>query len=232
MSAQLQNQSNVDVTTNNIQAQSSVQTIKEGFKNPVYDSQSVFRKVLKSMSEPGVISIINAQLDDKPEPLFSSTYAIALTFFDHDTSIALSNSINNGAVLSTLRFHCSSPVLSDSQTVDFILCDESEIPDLGSLKLGTETYPDQSCTVIIETQNIEKREGCTSSSLDTYALTGAGIEDKHLVSCSAFTASLIKQRESLQKLFPQGVDLIFTHEDKFFCLPRTTLITKEVSSCM
>lgn len=196
--------------------------ISTGFKDVVFDSQAVFRKVLKSMSEPGVVSKVDDNLSDVPKDLNLASYALALTLFDHDTNVALAKSLNHQFVKQTLAFHCSSPLTENVSEADFIVCDESEIPALSELKLGTEDYPDQSCTLIIQvndiTENTLKVGGCL--------LTGAGIQQQREIECSALSDSFIQQREQLQKLFPLGVDVIFSCDDEFFCLPRTTLVNK------
>lgn len=190
--------------------------IKAGFNDVVFDAQSVFRKVLKSMAEPGHVSSIDCDFDDKPEVLNVASYSIALALFDHDTKISLLDSLNDESTKKSLGFHCSSPIEEKLINADFVLCDETEIPVLTDLKLGTEEYPDESCTLIIQVKNILKVGGCH--------LTGAGIQNQREIDCSALSEPLIQQREKLQKLFPLGVDLIFTTGEEFFCLPRTTKV--------
>jgi len=58
----------------------SVANIIPGFKSPVFDAQNVFRKILKSMAEPGLISRLDGH-QAHPIGLFPATYAIALTLY-------------------------------------------------------------------------------------------------------------------------------------------------------
>lgn len=189
--------------------------IKAGFDNPVLGAQAVFRHLLKSMSEPGYVSAVEA-LPDCPQTLYSASYAIALGLFDQDTRIFLSDSLKNDENVVSLRFHTSLTLVDDLSHADFVLCNESEIPELAELNAGVEAYPDQSCTLIVQCESFT--EGAV------YQATGPGIETSRSVNASGLTPSLYAQRLAMAKRFPLGIDMIFTHQEQLFCLPRTTIL--------
>ena len=53
--------------------------LETGFDDPVYESQIVFRKILKVMSEPGTIKKIKNKLS-APAQMMKATAAVCLTF--------------------------------------------------------------------------------------------------------------------------------------------------------
>jgi len=187
--------------------------IKTGFDNPVLGSQSVFRQLLKSMSEPGIQSKIEP-IKAYPNVLYPASYVIALGLFDQDTPVFLSKSLQSPENLATLRFQVSLSATDNPIDADFVVCDQDEMPSLNTLNLGNEEYPDQSCTLIIQCNSFEEGE--------PYRATGPGIESSRIIQCSGLNKTLFEQREQIFSQFPLGIDIIFTHKNKFFCLPRTT----------
>ena len=192
--------------------------IYQGLENPVADAQTVFRQLLTAMSEPGKMMTIDA-VQEHPGALHPATYAIALTLLDQSTKLQLSPNLAEQDVLNTLRFHSAVNQNCTLSDADFVICNEDERMDLGQLNQGSETYPDQSCTLIIQ---------CRSFSLGSYfELFGPGIEHKCRIRCSGIDDSLMAQREHQDSYFPMGIDVILICGRTFFCLPRTTQIIRE-----
>ena len=192
--------------------------IQTGFDNPVLGSQSVFRQLLKSMSEPGIQSKVES-IKSYPNALWQASYVIALSLFDQDTPVFLSESLQTPENLATLRFQVSLSATDNTADADFVVCNQDEIPDINTLNLGNEEYPDQSCTLIIQCNSFDEGE--------PYRATGPGIETSRIIQCSALNNILFEQREQIFSQFPLGIDIIFVHKNKFFCLPRTTRLEKE-----
>lgn len=184
-----------------------------GFSDPVFSSQEVFRQLLKAMSEPVLICTVQST-ESCPQTLHASTYAIALSLMDQDTRLKLAIGVDSSSVRESLRFHNSVAVVEGWDQADFVICNEPGIPDLGVLNPGSEAYPDQSCTLIIQ----------CDSFLESipYTATGPGIQRSREFNCSALNQQLVRQREALEQRFPLGIDLILTCGQEFFCLPRTT----------
>ena len=57
--------------------------IQPGFVDPVLDAQSVFRRVLAAMAQPGAIGEIDIDLEP-PAPLNAATTAACLSLVDFD----------------------------------------------------------------------------------------------------------------------------------------------------
>ena len=62
--------------------------LRPGFLAPVADSQQVFRRVLRAMSEPGSLQDIAVDLAP-PAPLDRATAALCLTLLDFETPVWL-----------------------------------------------------------------------------------------------------------------------------------------------
>jgi len=184
-----------------------------GFTNPVDDSQQLFRGLLTAMSEPGQIGSV-AMLDQHPGPLGIASFALALTLLDRHSSYALTSGVDRPEVRQSIAFHCNAPLARECDAPDFLFCREDEIPALERLNTGSEAYPDQSTTLVVQCQSLEKGP--------TMIATGPGIAGQRVIACSAIGEHLVAQRERLQTRFPLGIDMIFTRERAYFCLPRTT----------
>lgn len=194
--------------------------IKMGLDNPVHNSQGIFRRLLKTMSEPGTLVHLDQHIEP-PRTLNAASYAIALTLFDNDTHIALGAGIEHEETMSSLLFYCSSVFVKNYNRAEFIICDESAIPDLDSLNPGTEAYPDQSCTLIVQCQSL--RQGYP------VVATGPGIQGSRKIYSSGFNPRLLEQRRQHYQQFPLGIDIIFTCGDQFFALPRTIQLKTEIN---
>ena len=67
-------------------------TLETAFTLPVQDAQHSFRRLLKAMSEPGVIVALH-QLKHGWQPLNIATTSVLLTLADNDTPVWLSNTL-------------------------------------------------------------------------------------------------------------------------------------------
>jgi alpha-D-ribose 1-methylphosphonate 5-triphosphate synthase subunit PhnH len=192
--------------------------IYPGLENPVADAQTVFRKLLSGASEPGLIMSIDNPYEH-PEPLSLATYAIALTLFDQSTHVHLSPSLVVKDVTNSLRFHAGVKLSHSIPQAHFVICNEDDRPDMRQLNQGSETYPDQSCTLIIQCKSF--------STGDCYQASGPGIENNRRIRCSGIDSALMQQRKHMQAQFPRGIDIIMVCEQTFLYLPRTTQLIRE-----
>src|SRR4029450_5745855 len=116
-----------------------------------FAAQSTFRKVMDAMARPGTIQTIE-QPAAAPAPLSPAAASIALTLFDHDTSIWLGAPFpSSEAVAAWLRFSTGCPIVGDQGQSAFALVrDLTGLPLLESFALGTPDYPERSTTVILQ----------------------------------------------------------------------------------
>lgn len=99
-------------------------TLETAFMLPVQDAQHSFRRLLKAMSEPGVIVALH-QLKRGWQPLNIATTSVLLTLADNDTPVWLSAPLSNDIVNQSLRFHTNAPLVSQPEQATFAVTDEA-----------------------------------------------------------------------------------------------------------
>ena len=187
--------------------------LETGFDDPVYESQIVFRKILKVMSEPGTIRKIKNKLS-APAPMMKATAAICLTLMDFQSKVWL-DLPQDSEVAKYLKFHTGSKLVEHSRGADFVVF-FSAPDEFPPLNLGTDGNPETAATVIIQTKTLD----------DTgkLKLTGPGIKKSHFLNAENIPTSVWDHRSKVNSLFPRGIDIILTSNKKLTALPRTTKI--------
>ncbi|MEL7132562.1 MAG: phosphonate C-P lyase system protein PhnH [Pseudomonadota bacterium] len=182
-------------------------TLSGGFANPAIDAAHAFRRVMEAMARPGTIQTVSGAAP--PEPLSPAAAAVLLTLCDTDTPAHLASAANCAPVRQWLAFHTGAP-LTDPAHCMFAVGTWDALQPLPSFPVGTSQYPDRSATLIVEVEELENA-GST--------LAGPGIKGEArlaLPETEAFQAN--------RKLFPRGLDFIFTCGHQLVALPRTTQV--------
>ncbi len=186
-----------------------------GFSDPVQGSQQTFRAILDAMAHPGRI-ITTDNVLTPPRPLNPASAAVCLTLLDFETTLWIdlkSNAKGNG----WLRFHCGcSTVQNTSEAVFALITSSDTMPALNKFKTGDDESPEFSTTIIIQTDGL--------SSTDGKRLTGPGIETFSTLKVEGLTKRFWQDRQSQSAMFPLGVDIIFTCENRLAALPRTSRV--------
>ncbi len=98
-------------------------TLQTAFTLPVQDAQHSFRRLLKAMSEPGVIVSLQ-QLQHGWQPLNIASTSLLLTTADHDTPVWMAAALHNDLVSQNLRFHTGATLVEQPQQAVFaVACD-------------------------------------------------------------------------------------------------------------
>jgi alpha-D-ribose 1-methylphosphonate 5-triphosphate synthase subunit PhnH len=188
----------------------SSQWLQLAFNDPVLDAQTSFRGALKALAEPGLVQPMDrAQALDKLHP---ATYALCLAFLDADTPLWLAPYFDSPAVRANLSFHCGCPIVAERELALFALLDESELGDLSDFDNGSERYPDQSCTLLVQLDAL-----CGGPDL---GWRGPGIKDVRHVPVPV-SGSFWQQRQA-RNAFPRGLDVFFAADQQVIGLPRST----------
>jgi alpha-D-ribose 1-methylphosphonate 5-triphosphate synthase subunit PhnH len=187
--------------------------MQAGFADPVSDAQAAFRAVLDAMARPGRLAQF-ATPRELPPGLGRAAAALALTLVDMDTPAWLSPACAPAA--DWLRFHCGARVAASPSAARFAFATATECPPLANFDLGTNEYPDQSTTLVLEVPSLALG--------GALALRGPGIETVAQVAIAGLPSGFWGQREMLHELFPRGLDIVFVAGDAALALPRTTRV--------
>lgn len=132
-------------------------TLETAFMLPVQDAQHSFRRLLKAMSEPGVIVALH-QLKRGWQPLNIATTSVLLTLADNDTPVWLSAPLSNDIVSQSLRFHTNAPLVNQPEQATFAVTDEAiSSEQLNALSTGTAVAPEAGATLILQRRQPERR---------------------------------------------------------------------------
>lgn len=188
-------------------------TLETAFTLPVQDAQHSFRRLLKAMSEPGVIVALH-QLKHGWQPLNIATTSVLLTLADNDTPVWLSNTLHNDIVSQSLRFHTNAPLVDQPQQATFaVSSDTISSEQLNALCEGSAVAPETSATLIVQVPSL--------SGGRMLRLTGAGIAEERMIAPQLPNCILHELTERPHP-FPLGVDLILTCGERLLAIPRTT----------
>ena len=126
--------------------------LQPAFDDPVLDAQVSFRAALGALAEPGLPRAMDRAhaLGD----LAPATYGLCLAFLDSDTPLWLAPRFDTPLIRANLAFHCGCPIVAEREIALFALLDESELSDLSDFDNGSERYPDQSCTLLIQLDDL------------------------------------------------------------------------------
>jgi len=193
------------------------QAIEAGFIDPVDDANAVFRQVLDALAHPGRIARIAQPTRVPRGSLGRAAIGVALALADFETPVWLDDAAAPAA--SHLRFHCNCPIVSQTDRATFLFAaDATQIPALETLPLGSDSYPDQGATLVIEVAGLAPDGGLT--------LQGPGIDGRSQLGVGGLPDDFWEARAALAPLFPRGIDLLLTKGDLLVAVPRTTLVRR------
>jgi alpha-D-ribose 1-methylphosphonate 5-triphosphate synthase subunit PhnH len=193
----------------------ALQDLAPGFQDPALDSQRVFRAVLQAMARPGQIQALD-RLPEAPVPLGPATAALALTLFDLDTPIWLSDDLR-GAAARYLAFHTGAPQVGAIGDARFIVIGRgAALPDLAAIDLGDAEYPERAATLLIQVERLAAASG--------RRLRGPGIAGHIDIAVEGLAADFWDAFALNRKRFPLGFDTLLVAGDALLGLPRSTIL--------
>ncbi len=197
----------------------SMQSMVAGFDSEAFGSQAVFRVALQALSHPGQILTMptDAQL---PQSGHGAAALLLLGLLDADTTVWMSESLAQSDAAAWLRFHTGCLCVSDPHEAQFLWLAQGQDPiwpSLAQLRQGSDAYPDQSATCVIEVQSLQ-------ASACGWVLQGPGIATQQALQVQGLAADFQAQWAENHGRFPQGVDVFLTTPTQVVGLPRTTRI--------
>ncbi|MCI4214768.1 phosphonate C-P lyase system protein PhnH [Dickeya dianthicola] len=185
-------------------------TLLAGFSYPWRDAQYTFRRILKAMSEPGVV--VSLDHDNGWDGLSSSATAVVLTLMDRETPLWLDPVLSQEVLLSNLRFH-TGVKLVEREAAAFALLPVSRELSLAGFAAGDEMAPENSATLVLEVPALGGGRALR--------LIGPGIAEARMIA-PQLPASVLDYLEHRPHAFPAGLDFLFTCGSTLMALPRTT----------
>jgi alpha-D-ribose 1-methylphosphonate 5-triphosphate synthase subunit PhnH len=196
-----------------------LQRMQPGFDDPVLNSQLVFRSALQAMSLPGrLVELPN--LAGVPRQGHSASALLLLALVDSDCTLWLSPSLAGTDAQTWLRFHTGCRFVPEPGQASFLwLCVQDRWPHMSDMQAGTDEYPDQSATCIMETSSIQTGTGSRA-----WSLSGPGIASPLSLTAEGLPADFAAQWAGNHVAFPRGVDVLLTTATHVLGLPRSTLL--------
>lgn len=189
-----------------------------GFSDEALGSQRVFRAALRALARPGqpVEVFQGAEL---PRLGYGAAAILLLALLDADCRLWLSPALAAGDAAAWLRFHTGCTLVPEARQAHFLWIGQNEsLPPLVSLNLGSDTYPDQSATCVVEIASYR-------TAPPGWTLRGPGINGTATLSVEGLSDDFTAQWMENHALFPRGVDLFLVTPTEMIGLPRTIRIS-------
>ncbi len=197
------------------------------FSNEAFGSQAVFRAVLQALSHPGRTVAVEHDAQT-PAVGHAASAAVLLALLDSDCTLWLSPRLAASDAGAWLRFHTGCTLVSDPTQARFVwLAQGDEWPTLGSLALGTDVYPDQSATCVVD---IPRATVTAADAIDAWQLRGPGIQEMAALQVDGLPDDFETQWSANHAAFPRGVDLLLGTPGHIVGLPRTTRATRSAAA--
>lgn len=202
-------------------------TLGAGFSDLARGSQAVFRTALQAMSHPGRPQLMQAEVQ-APARGNTAAAVLLLALLDAESQLWMSPSLAAGDAGAWLRFHTGCVLVADPALAHFVWATHEELPALERLAAGTDAYPDQSATCVIDVPDF--MTVADGIDIGAWTLRGPGIDGQahlHVAGLSPATAAaFLAQRVRNHASFPRGVDTFLASQDRIVGLPRSTHVSE------
>lgn len=190
-----------------------MKTLASGFRNPVFDAQETFRKVMHAMAHPATVATFDVDVE-APDGLGSGLAALLLTLADSDTPVWLDAALaGDPAVLAFLKFHTGAPVTADPGGASLAFARRpADLPPLSAFAQGSAEYPDRSATIVTTVDSMRAAG---------WRFHGPGLARPVYWSASGLDDDFRAQWTANTGRFPRGVDLVFVSGREIAALPRS-----------
>ncbi|MEA4924090.1 MAG: phosphonate C-P lyase system protein PhnH [Syntrophomonadaceae bacterium] len=192
----------------------------------VHDIQAVYRKVIDSMSKPGLISNVRSQAEKVTLTIgcFNTTLLLILMLLDTEIKFKVCSEHEEEVTQAINRLTYARA--TELENADFIIVLHDAPPRelvraLRRAYAGDLLNPHKSATIIFEADAV--------TNAPDLILTGPGIEKENRIRVNAGSDEWVDLRAEKNSEYPLGIEIIITDpDDNILCLPRTTQITRQV----
>jgi alpha-D-ribose 1-methylphosphonate 5-triphosphate synthase subunit PhnH len=198
-------------------------TLGAGFSHEAHGSQRVFRAALQALSHPGRPVTVEHDAE-VPSVGHAASAAVLLALLDADCKLWLSPTLRDSDAAAWLRFHTGCRLVDRPAQAHFAwLAASDALQPLDSFSLGSDSYPDQSTTCVIDVAALHAVPAATAP----WRLSGPGIQDAAGLQVQGLDRSFVAQWQANHGLFPRGVDVLLATGPQIVGLPRTTRIEQQ-----
>ena len=197
-----------------------------GFTQEAYGSQQVFRAALQALSHPGRLVDVthDAQV---PQVGHAASAALLLALLDADCCLWLSPLLRDSDAAAWLRFHTGCQLAATPDQAQFAwVAAGDDLPALEAFAGGSENYPDQSTTCVIDVAGL----GHAADEGQDWRLSGPGIQGGACLRVTGLPPDFVAQWAANHAAFPRGVDLFLATPQQIVGLPRSTRIEHTVEA--
>lgn len=191
-----------------------------GFSNEALGSQAVFRTALQSMSHPGRCIDVNHDAQ-APRSGHPASAALLLALLDSDCTLWLSPQLAYSDAAVWLKFHTGCRLVNDLTQAQFAWVAAGDaMPALDTFAQGTDAFPDQSATCVLDVLALESG----GQDATGWMLTGPGINGSIALKTEGLAPDFVTQWAANHARFPRGIDVFLATPQQLTSLPRTTNI--------
>lgn len=200
--------------------------LSAGFSHEAYGSQQVFRAALQALSHPGrLVDVVHDA--EVPRAGHAASAALLLALLDADCSLWLSPSLRDSDAAAWLRFHTGCRLVASPGQAQFAWVAAGDaLPPLAHFSSGSENYPDQSTTCVIDVAGL----GHAADEGQDWRLHGPGIQGGACLRVTGLAPDFVTQWADNHAAFPRGVDLFLATPGQIVGLPRSTRIEHTVEA--
>lgn len=199
--------------------QEELQRVLPGFNDPVMGSHTVFRCALQALSMPGRPVDVPA-VAQLPRQGHRSAALVLLALMDSDCTVWLSPSLRESDTRAWLRFHTGCECVDDPAQARFLWLAEGDAwPSLASMDAGSDHYPDQSATCVMEVAAFD------GDDVKVWHLDGPGIDGSRRLATRGLPLDFEEQWSANHAGFPRGVDVFLAAPAQLVGLPRSTRLS-------
>jgi alpha-D-ribose 1-methylphosphonate 5-triphosphate synthase subunit PhnH len=200
--------------------QADLQHVVPGFDDPVAGSQAVFRHALQALSLPGRVVTL-PRLGRLPAGGQAAAASLWLALLDSDCTLWLSASLRDADAPAWLRFHTGCRIVDELSQARFVwLAAGDAWPGLSEMAAGSDEYPDQSATCVMEMSRLQADAG------GPWQLSGPGILGTQGLHAQGLPDDFVAQWQANHAAFPRGVDVFLTTATELVGLPRSTRLQR------
>jgi alpha-D-ribose 1-methylphosphonate 5-triphosphate synthase subunit PhnH len=188
----------------------------------VFDAQQHFRLFLDSMSRPGKINTLPFMELTPPAGLQQAAALAGFALLNSDVTFYVAGE-DSDSVASYLLVNTSSRH-ADMGIADYVFLPEGYYADdLYDARTGTSVYPEESATLIVQSELISNEPVDGSIQI---ILKGPGVNGEAKVFIAGIAVALLEFVKVQNDEYPLGLDLIISdRENNIVCIPRSNKFT-------